>query len=340
MPLSSLHATGRRGSLILALVGVTGAVVAPVPGHAAGAGDLRRYLLPEEAPEPKDGAVRVTFLGVSTLLFDDGETRFLIDAFLTRPSLLQLARPIATDPKTVDAALKRAGIDRLAAVFVSHSHYDHALDTAYVVRKTGAKLYGSASTLNIGRGGGLTDEQMVRFEPGRDYQVGQFSVTVLRGRHSPPLAGINNDLGQTIDEPLRQPARFRQFKEGGSFDFLVRRGDRTVYVNPSANVTAGSLRKLRAEVVFLSVGGLDLQSADDRRRFYEETVGFLRPRLVIPVHWDNFFRPLTDRLEGLGNIETVLDWLAERLKADAIRFGLLQGFQSVTLFAEPTGTRP
>lgn len=31
----------------------------------------------------------------------------------------------------------------------------------------------------------------------------------------------NDDLGQTIDKPLRQPAGKNAYKEGGSFDFLI-----------------------------------------------------------------------------------------------------------------------
>ena len=38
--------------------------------------------------------------------------------------------------------------------------------------------------------------------------------------HSKPTI-INNDLGQTIDKPLRQPARLRDYKECGSCDFYV-----------------------------------------------------------------------------------------------------------------------
>ncbi len=41
----------------------------------------RNYLLTDAAPDPKDGAVRVTWLGTATLLFDDGETKLMTDGF-------------------------------------------------------------------------------------------------------------------------------------------------------------------------------------------------------------------------------------------------------------------
>jgi len=104
--------------------------------------------------------VRVSFAGVSTLMFDDGETKFITDGFFTRPGLsrLLLAR-IATDERAVDAGLARLGADRLAAVVVLHGHYDHAMDAPSVARRTGALLVGDESALNVARGAGLASRR-------------------------------------------------------------------------------------------------------------------------------------------------------------------------------------
>src|SRR5262249_18589431 len=139
-------------------------------GSGQAPGDIeqyRKYYLSQSDEEPKNGTVTVTFLGTTTLLFDDGGTQIMTDGFFSRPPLLQVARgKLETDTKAADAALKRAKVERLKALFVAHSHYDHAFDAAYVAKKTEAKLYGSASTLNVGRGGGLGDEQMMLYDPG------------------------------------------------------------------------------------------------------------------------------------------------------------------------------
>ena len=39
------------------------------------------------APESDDGALSATWLGVTTVLIDDGDTQILIDGFFSRPSL-------------------------------------------------------------------------------------------------------------------------------------------------------------------------------------------------------------------------------------------------------------
>jgi L-ascorbate metabolism protein UlaG (beta-lactamase superfamily) len=330
----------RTASLLAALVLALAAVAAAQPPKAADLDGYRNHLLKSDDAEPKNGAVKVTFLGTATLLFDDGETQLMTDGFFTRPSLLKVAGgKVETDAKVVDAALKKAGVERLKALFVAHTHYDHALDCAYVARKTEARLYGSASTLNVGRGGELKDDEMVQFEAGKEYAVGKFAVTVLKGKHSPPIKGINDDLGQTIDQLLKQPAKARDYKEGGAFDFLVKRGDRAILVMPSGNYVEGALDGVRADVLFLGTAGLGKQTREHRDALYDNTVKKVRPGLVVPIHWDSFFRPLDDRLEPFGkaidDVPAGFDYLIERLKADKIRFGLMQGYQSVVLFGKP-----
>src|SRR5215475_4215517 len=104
--------------------------VAVDPGSRLAAGDIDRYrahYLSASDGVPKDGAVKVTFLGTTTLLFDDGETQLMTDGFFSRPSLLKVTTSkIQTDTRVVDAVLKRARVERLKALFVAHSHYDHA----------------------------------------------------------------------------------------------------------------------------------------------------------------------------------------------------------------------
>ena len=313
-------------------VPVVALLLAAAPAPAAdGVERYRNYLLADPAPDPKDGAVRVTFLGTATLLFDDGETMLMTDGFLSRPPLRKTLS-LQTDAKVVDAALEKAGATRLAALFVAHSHYDHALDCAYVARRTGAVLHGSVSTLNVGRGGDVPERQMVRFDHGREYAFGKFAVTVLNSKHSPPIRFLNDDLGKTIDRPLKQPAGFKDYKEGGAFDFLIKHGKNAILVNAGGNYIEGSRDDVRADAVFLTTAMLGVQPAAFQAAFYNETVGKVRPRLVVPIHWDNFMTPLTDRLEPQFDPADAWDPLIRRCRADGIRFGLLQGYGRVTLF--------
>ena len=98
-----------------------------------------------------EGDLSVTFLGVATLLVDDGESAWLTDGFFSRPGLLDVAlRKIAPDEARIDACLQRAGIGDLEAVIPVHTHFDHAMDSAVVAERTGATLIGGSSVGHLG----------------------------------------------------------------------------------------------------------------------------------------------------------------------------------------------
>jgi L-ascorbate metabolism protein UlaG (beta-lactamase superfamily) len=298
---------------------------------------FRSYYLEQTGAALTDGAVRVTFIGTTTLLFDDGDTQLMIDGFFTRPTLEQFKGKIETDTKVVDAALRRANVNRLKALFVTHSHEDHSLDSAYVVKKTGAMLYGSGSTLNIARGVGLPEKRMSLYWPGKELTYGKFKITVLNSKHSPASAD-NDDIGHIITQPLPQPALGPKYVEGGSYDFLIKYGNGVIYVKPSANYIEGAMDDIRADVLFLSTATLGVQKPDYQNTYYAQTVSKAKPNLVIPVHWDNFLSPLSEPIDLLGppldDGTAGFNFVIGRLEEDNIRFGILMPFQSTILFGE------
>ena len=165
-----------------------------------------------------------------------------------------------------------------------------ALD--YLARLATADFkYGSASALNVARGGGVPEDRLVEFRGGERFSVGEYRVAVLPSLHSAPTI-LNNDLGQTIDAPLKQPARLRDYREGGSFDFYVEHGGRRFLIRPSFNFIEGQLDGLRADALFLGVSGLGKADPRTEEAFFRETVDRVSPKLVVPIHWDNFFIPL------------------------------------------------
>ena len=260
--------------------------------------------------------MKVTFFGTTTLLFDDGRDQLLFDAHFSRPSLLRyIFGKGTTDAALVDELLDRSRADRLRAIFVSHSHHDHVMDAPYIAIRCGAAIYGTASTLNVARGGGVPEERLTEFRGGERFEVGGFAVTVIPSLHSKPTI-INNDLGKTIDAPLPQPARLRDYKEGGSFDFLVEAEGKTFLIRPSFNYIPGQLDGIRADVLFLGVAGLAKADQATEDAFFAETLEKTGAKLVIPVHWDNFFSRLDRPVRGMPPLiertEVVFDKLARR----------------------------
>ncbi|MBQ7499523.1 MAG: MBL fold metallo-hydrolase [Clostridia bacterium] len=246
--------------------------------------------------------MKVHYFGTTTLMFDDGKDQLLFDCHVTRPSLIKyIFGNISADHSVADRVIRDFSIDRLRGIFISHSHHDHVLDAPYFANKCGADVYGSASALNVARGGNVPEERLHCFGDRMEYTSGDFSVTVLPSVHSLPTV-LNNDLGQTIDEPLMLPAKRGAFKEGGSFDFLVEHTGRKYLIRPSYNYLEGQLRGIKADVLFLGITGLSKDTEERRLKFFAETLDTVRPETVIPVHWDNFFAPLYQSASGMPRL--------------------------------------
>jgi L-ascorbate metabolism protein UlaG (beta-lactamase superfamily) len=286
-----------------------------------------------EAAPPARGALRVTFLGTATLLFEDGDTSILVDGFFSRPNALRtLVAKVAPDRAVIDRTLERAGIKSLAAVITVHSHYDHAMDSPIVAEKTGALLVGSESTANIGRGLGLEEDAIRVIKDGDRLTFGRFVVTVYRSNHFPHGMAMGE-----ITAPLVPPARALKYLEGGSYSLLIEHDGRTLLVQGSAGFIDGALRGKHAEVVFLGVAGLGTRDDAYRDAYWREVVEAVGAKRVIPIHWDDFTLSLDRPLEPLpsliDDIPLSIRYLAERAKAEKIDFRFAPEWQRVDPFA-------
>lgn len=243
--------------------------------------------------------VTVTYFGTTMLLFDDGETALLFDCHVSRPSVFRyLFGKLSTNKEVADRVLQAFDFRRLQGIFISHSHHDHVLDAPYFANFCGAVIYGSPSALNVARGSGVPNDHLRSFQDSLAYQIGDFQIQVLPSVHSAPY-WFNDDLGKTIDAPLKLPAPKKAFREGGSFDFLISHGAKTYLIRPSYNYLEGQLDNIRVNVLFLGISGLSKDTPERRKTFFAETVGKTQPELVIPIHWDNFFSPLFGTVKGL-----------------------------------------
>ncbi len=242
--------------------------------------------------------MRVTFLGTTVLLFDDGETQLLFDAFVTRPTPKNAwFTVIQSDVALVHKIVEKYEMDRVEGIFISHSHHDHVLDLPAFANETMADVYGSPSTLNVARGGNVPESHLHLLDVKEPVTIGKFKVTTLPSIHS-KLHWYNNDLGKTIDVPLRQPARRRAFREGGSFDFLIEHEEGTYLIRPSYNYLPGELDGIQTDVLFEGITGLANSDEETLTAFYAETIDKVQPKVVVPVHWDNFFSPLDNPTGG------------------------------------------
>ncbi|GAB4003464.1 MBL fold metallo-hydrolase [Nocardioides ultimimeridianus] len=257
--------------------------------------DISAYADRFDVPAAGDG-LGVTFLGVATLLFDDGESALMTDAFFSRPPLpwVLLGR-IAPDEERISGCLARAGVQELEAVVPVHAHYDHALDSAVVAERTGGVLVGGTSAANVGRGAGLAEDRIVVATPGTPMTYGAYTLTLVESHHCPP-----DRFPGTIDAPVVPPVRTAAYRCGEAWSILVAHASgRTVLVQGSAGFVPGALSGMAADVVYLGVGQLGVQDEDYLRTYWAETVETVGARRVVLIHWDDFFRPLDQPLRAV-----------------------------------------
>jgi L-ascorbate metabolism protein UlaG (beta-lactamase superfamily) len=265
-------------------------------------------------PEPKDGELSATWLGVTTVLIDDGETQILVDGFFSRPTLADglLRRPVANDAAIINYALHEFDMRRLAAVIPVHSHFDHAMDVGAIAKRSNASVLGSESTANIARGAGVTEDQIVVVNGSDRYQFGEFEVRLIESRHGPIGWRGSVPLPGTIDEPLVLPAPIQAMRLGGAYTVVVEHPLGTIVVQGSSGFNEGALADVEADLVLLCTYGLSSLGREYAERYWQEMVTTTGGKAVIPMHFDDFTRPfgeVTPFPRFLDDIETTSRWL-------------------------------
>jgi L-ascorbate metabolism protein UlaG (beta-lactamase superfamily) len=254
----------------------------------------KRFDVPRAEP---DAPLTVTWLGVTTLLINDGTSALMTDGFFSRPSLATVAlRRVQPSLERVIGCLERALVRKLDAVIPVHTHFDHALDSALVAARTDAVLVGGESAANVGRGHGLPEDRIVVAKSGEELKLGAYEVTMIESKHSPP-----DRFPGVISEPVAPPVKASAYKCGEAWSILIHHPptDQTLLIQGSAGYVPGALSGQQADVVYLGVGQLGLQSEEYMTEYWNEMVRSVGARRVVLIHWDDFFRPLTEPLRAL-----------------------------------------
>ncbi len=289
-----------------------------------------------EATQTGTDGVKVTWLGVTTLLFDDDETQILIDGFFSRPSIFDvvLGRPVVSDVATINYALDEFRVRRLAAVIPLHSHYDHAMDVGAIANRSSASVVGTESTANIARGAGVPNDQIILVTNGDALKFGKFTVTFITSRHVPNGIGDGHLVAGFMSEPLKQPADVDEWREGGCWSLLISHPLGTTLVQGSAGFIEDALAETRADVVMMSVAGLTSQGRKYTSDYWKQIVGHTGATRVFVIHHEDFTQPF-GRIElyptSYDNVVASVQWLSTLARASDKRIEIL-----IPAFGEPT----
>ncbi len=283
-----------------------------MPGPLRHLGELARARATRRTSERDDGqaldeletrqlelpaGLEIEWLGVSGYrLTCEGQTLF-IDPYLSRVPFrdILLRRPNLPQAATLDRFLRAPG--PVAGVLVGHTHFDHAVDAPEIARRHGCKAYGSSSLVNLMALHGLAD-RAVEVVPYRTYELGPFEVSFTPSLHSKLLLGLAVPFdGELTCEHLDSLAP-GAYRCGQVWGISIRVGGITLYHQGSANLVDDAIREQGVDVFLAGVAGRSFTES-----YWKRILPKLQPRVVVPTHYDNFFRPLGRPIEFVANAQ-------------------------------------
>jgi L-ascorbate metabolism protein UlaG (beta-lactamase superfamily) len=285
--------------------------------------------------------VRVRWLGVAGFTLSSGETTLAHDPYLSRPGLARtLFRRYVPDESVlrrfVGPASAAPELAQASLYLVGHSHFDHLGDVPWLAERSGGRVLGSATTAAIARAYGLPEERALVGSPGAVVEEGAFEVRVFASGHAKVLFGRVPLEGEVV-EPPEAPIHAFSFKLGDARGYLVteRASGLRIVLLSSAN------RELRAlEALGATVAPVDLLLPATLGRdadYARDLVRTLRPRLVVPHHFEDLFASIDDPAAAAPQDEADLSAFEQELRAAAAAEGVTlevrrpQLFQSLTL---------
>ena len=93
----------------------------------------------------------------------------------------------------------------------------------------------------------------------------------------------------TIDKPPIPPVKAGEYRLGGVFALLITHPSGTILHHGSAGFKSEMYEGTTVDVLLLGIAG-----REDTDQYLENVVLKTRARLVVPIHLDNFFKPLVE----------------------------------------------
>jgi L-ascorbate metabolism protein UlaG (beta-lactamase superfamily) len=232
----SLSTLTRRGALAAA-VALMLAVAAPATATA----------------QARHAPISVRWLGHAAFeIVSSGGTRLLIDPFLSgNPST----------PDSLKNLARYSGALKPAAVLLTHSHDDHALDAKAIAQSSGAVLISAYEWVNAQK---LPASQSMGINVGGTFKVGDVIVHAVPAIHS--------------SEPGRPLGFVLEFSDGRT---LYHTGDTWIFGDMSLIQEA-----YHPNIILLCVGGGPY--TEDPATARKAVARYFRPQAIVPMHYATF----------------------------------------------------
>lgn len=207
---------------------------------------------------------QIRWLGHSCVTITDGSHKLIIDPYIT------------DNPK---AAVKADDIEA-DFILLTHGHGDHVGDTVSIAKRTGATVIANFELANLCGSEGLTIHPM-HIGGAHNFDFGRVKLTIAH--HG---GGYGPDASRYTGPPV---------------GFLVTIGGKTIYHPGDTGLfldmkLIGEMNKI--DLAFLPIGDNFTMGIDDAVKAVE----FLRPKHVVPIHYDTWDVIAADPKEFAGRV--------------------------------------
>jgi len=240
--------------------------------------------------------IQVRWLGTAGIEFSYQGRVWLIDPFFTRPGkFASLFGRVRSNELICDQYLS-ATPGKIEAIFVGHSHLDHALDVPYIAKKTGASVFGGKSMQTLMRIHGIPDQMRVVAQGDKIDLSNGFRMEIYESRHGRAFFGKVPFPGE-IDASATIPLKASQYKHGTVFIFVFHWQDLSFGHLGSAELIESNLSGAVARILFLCAAGRQFTD-----HFVVRAMKVFNPSVVAPIHFDDFSVPIKQPLVRLPGV--------------------------------------
>ena len=225
--------------------------------------------------------MRLRWLGTAGVELQSGDITILIDPDLTRNPQAAPQQPLAP-----------SDFMHVAAVFITHGHFDHTHDLPAVVAASEAEVYASASVCDALIKRGMPAGKLKRMQEGESVEIGPIKVTAIPACHVKFDAPL---VLSTLKRCLRILPRMikmgpPKFPTGEVLGWLLEVEGKKLFDLGSACMKWEPEKDID---VFL----VPVQGRTDICKVAADLVSRVRPKKVIPHHFDDFYPPMSQTID-------------------------------------------
>ncbi len=257
---------------------------------------------PDRSPLPP--GLTLTWFGTAGFRLAYQGTVIWIDPYVTRLTLGELVRRKVVPAS--EAAVDR-WIDAADAVLVGHTHFDHALDVPAIARKFGCNVYGSGSLHHLMGLHGL-GEQSVIVTPHLDHHVGPFRFHFVPSLHSKLQLGLGIPYSGELTCDHVDHLTPQAYKCGQVWGVFIEVAGVRFYHQGSCDLLEDEIHDKNVDVLLAGISGRRFTKG-----YFQRIIAAVKPKLIVPTHYDNFFVPLGDPSKFSFNVN--LTGFADEVRA-------------------------